>query len=367
MKQLKIKSFLAIFGLIMFVNIMATAQTVNMNRYIELTVQQGQQIRLNLNADIANTDVKVVSGTSETTLTVGTSWTGFNDYFAQTETMRVYGNVKGFDCRNNTTKITELDVSNNAALITLYCINNSLSSLNLTGLAALTYLDCSSNSLSSLNLTELAALTNLYCNNNSLNSLNLTGLAALTNLYCYNNSLNSLNLTGCAALTILSCHNNNFTTQALDEIYCALPVRQASDNARIFPVSSTSSTNHSIVLATNKQNAISKNWKVQYPIEGADIPATTGDFDCNSSIKEVMINGISAKVYPNPVSNDLNIECGEKIESLDIYDALGRRVISKQNTPKSTTIDVSNLDNGIYILKLRTAKGSGEYKVVVKQ
>jgi Leucine-rich repeat (LRR) protein len=346
MKQLKIKSFLAIFGLIMFVNIMATAQTVNMNRYIELTVQQGQQIRLNLNADIANTDVKVVSGTSETTLTVGTSWTGFNDYFAQTETMRVYGNVKGFDCRNNTTKITELDVSNNAALITLYCINNSLSSLNLTGLAALTYLDCSSNSLSSLNLTELAALTNLYCNNNSLNSLNLTG---------------------CAALTILSCHNNNFTTQALDEIYCALPVRQASDNARIFPVSSTSSTNHSIVLATNKQNAISKNWKVQYPIEGADIPATTGDFDCNSSIKEVMINGISAKVYPNPVSNDLNIECGEKIESLDIYDALGRRVISKQNTPKSTTIDVSNLDNGIYILKLRTAKGSGEYKVVVKQ
>jgi len=60
----------------------------------------------------------------------------------------------------------------------------------------------------------------------------------------------------------------------------------------------------------------------------------------------------------------LNIECEERIESLDIYDALGRKVISKENTPKSTTIDVSNLDNGIYILKLRTAKGSGEYKVV---
>ncbi|MBP1644858.1 MAG: putative hemagglutinin [Bacteroidetes bacterium] len=69
-------------------------------------------------------------------------------------------------------------------------------------------------------------------------------------------------------------------------------------------------------------------------------------------------------IYPNPVSNDLNIECSEKIDSIEVYDSLGRRIIRQENSPKKTTIDVSNLNNGIYILKLITEKGIGEYKIV---
>ena len=37
------------------------AQSVNMNRYITLTVKQGQQIKLNLAADVTGTPIKIIS------------------------------------------------------------------------------------------------------------------------------------------------------------------------------------------------------------------------------------------------------------------------------------------------------------------
>ena len=52
------------------------AQSVNMSRYITLTVEKGADILLDIAADAANTPIKIVSGDKEQTITVGTSWTG---------------------------------------------------------------------------------------------------------------------------------------------------------------------------------------------------------------------------------------------------------------------------------------------------
>jgi len=82
-----------------------------------------------------------------------------------------------------------------------------------------------------------------------------------------------------------------------------------------------------------------------------------------SGIAETFPN-INAKVHPNPVVSDLKIECEKNIDKLELYDAFGRIVISQENVQNNSSIDVSSLANGIYILKLRTAEGVGEYKVV---
>ncbi len=79
-----------------------------------------------------------------------------------------------------------------------------------------------------------------------------------------------------------------------------------------------------------------------------------------------MVNNVEAKIYPNPASNNLNIECEERISNLELYDALGKMLISKENVLDNTFIDVSNFNSGIYILKIRTDKGSGEYKVIIE-
>jgi len=69
-------------------------------------------------------------------------------------------------------------------------------------------------------------------------------------------------------------------------------------------------------------------------------------------------------IYPNPTHNVLNIETNRVIEikSLSIYDILGRLVIAVPNAEKTSSIDVSKLNNGNYILKVITNQGIASEK-----
>lgn len=113
------------------------ANTQNMSRWIDLTVQQGEQIQIDLKADVAETPVKVESGTYSNTFTVGTNWTSFQNYTAQAATMRVYGDITGFNCSWNRANVTGLDVSHNTALKELQCHYNQLTTLDVSQNTAL--------------------------------------------------------------------------------------------------------------------------------------------------------------------------------------------------------------------------------------
>ena len=216
------------------------AQTVNMSRYITLTVAKDSAIRLNFMAAADGTPVRIVSGSNTQDITVGTDWIGTTSYTADGTTMTVYGDIIGFACNKNGANLTALDVSHNTQLTELYCWGNNLSNLDVSHNTQLRKLSCQYNNLSSLDVSHNTQLTKLYC------------------------------------------YDNKFTTAALDDIYCALPVRQASDNARILPIYHSSSSDVAIVAATNAQNAIAKNWKVQYYHDDTDIPPTTGTYVCGT-------------------------------------------------------------------------------------
>ena len=320
------------------------AQTVNTSRYITLTVSNGEVIKLDFKAAAANTSVRIKSGITDTTITVGTSWKGITSYTAADSVMTVYGDIIVFDCSNNrakltaidlshhtqltelyctNNKITSLDVSNNTQLTGLYCTSNQLSSLNASGCTQLKTLNCVSNQLLSLNVSGCTQLTKvecfsnrlssldvsgytqlkelnchgnqlsninvsgctqlkeLNCYNNQLASLNISGCTQLKELYCYNNILTALDVSGCTQLTKVYCHDNKLSTDALDDIYCALPDRKDSINGVIQPVDNSSSTYNDTVIASNAANATAKNWKVQYYSNDADI-ATTGSYVCGT-------------------------------------------------------------------------------------
>ena len=320
------------------------AQTVNTSRYITLTVSNGEVIKLDFKAAAANTSVRIKSGITDTTITVGTSWKGITSYIAADSVMTVYGDIIVFYCSNNrakltaidlshhtqltelyctNNKITSLDVSNNTQLTGLYCTSNQLSSLNASGCTQLKTLNCVSNQLLSLNVSGCTQLTKvecfsnrlssldvsgytqlkelnchgnqlsninvsgctqlkeLKCYNNQLASLNISGCTQLKELYCYNNILTALDVSGCTQLTKVYCHDNKLSTDALDDIYCALPDRKDSINGVIQPVDNSSSTYNDTVIASNAANATAKNWKVQYYSNDADI-ATTGSYVCGT-------------------------------------------------------------------------------------
>jgi Leucine-rich repeat (LRR) protein len=73
-------------------------------------------------------------------------------------------------------------------------------------------------------------------------------------------------------------------------------------------------------------------------------------------------------VYPNPVRDVLNISTKNdiEIESVSIYDVLGQLVIAAPNAKNISIIDVSKLNIGNYILKVKSNKGTSSSKFIKK-
>ncbi len=235
--------------------------------------------------------------------------------------------------------LSSLDVSNHTKLETLYCGDNDMSNLNVTGCSKLETMDCFSNKLSSLDISSCSALKELvcsfnylpdldvshnkklerlvcyndqmhkldvsqnralkelFCGNNYFKSLNLHNNKALEKLYCDNNYLTSLDLSQNTALKYIDCvGRNKLNTYAIDKLLCSLPNKAVSDTARIYLLYDAADRNYANVIASDKQNAIDKNWKVWYldyngPLKDTDIPATTGDYDCDATVYDIRIAG----------------------------------------------------------------------------
>ena len=371
----------------------------NMSSYITLTVTNGAAIKLDFKAAAEGTPVRIVSGSNTQDIIVGTGWTGTASYTAGSTTMTVYGDITDFDCSENGVNLTALDPSHNTQLTELYCGGNTLSSLDvskntqLTGVwcgdnnlsnldvshnTQLTGLGCSNNRLSNLDISHNTQLTELFCRDNKLSSLDVSHNTQLTELYCESNNLSSLDVSkntqltrlGCSnnrlsnldishntQLTTLYCHGNNFTTAALDDIFCALPDRTGKENGLIEPVYSDTSSNHAIVLATNKANAIAKNWKVQYYADDTDIPATTGSYVCPATDIAEAATEPALTLYPNPVADVLYLSATAR--TVRIYNMYGTEVAHATDTDK---VEVSHLPAGVY-----TVKADGTVAKMVKR
>lgn len=88
-----------------------------------------------------------------------------------------------------------------------------------------------------------------------------------------------------------------------------------------------------------------------------DIKVTAGN---TASISEVENSNVV--LYPNPVTNILNIEA-QGIQEVNVLDVNGRTVMSLQNTNR---IDMSNLSNGVYFVRVITAEGVSTQKIAKK-
>lgn len=102
-----------------------------------------------------------------------------------------------------------------------------------------------------------------------------------------------------------------------------------------------------------------------------DVPNATNSVFCmldktNSIAKHETLEGLS--LYPNPTNNTLNIQLpNEALYTLAITDIQGKECLSKQHfTGNTTTIDVTGLPQGIYILQLSNGQQS-IYAKFVKQ
>jgi hypothetical protein len=74
-------------------------------------------------------------------------------------------------------------------------------------------------------------------------------------------------------------------------------------------------------------------------------------FHKNTVLSSDNFTASKVKLYPNPTSNVLNIESLGTIQTISVYNVLGQEVINEALNSTSTSLDVSSLNSGIYVVK----------------
>ena len=74
-------------------------------------------------------------------------------------------------------------------------------------------------------------------------------------------------------------------------------------------------------------------------------------------------------IYPNPTKNELVIDNGQlRIDSVELFDVLGRKLQFKiVNLQSEIVIDISEITDGIYFIKIASSKGEIIKKVLINK
>ena len=73
------------------------------------------------------------------------------------------------------------------------------------------------------------------------------------------------------------------------------------------------------------------------------------------------------RMYPNPVGNNLYFASkSQNIKNVELYSVQGKRVFAFQGELKAKGIDISNLNKGVYFVRLNTDKGAVTKRIIKK-
>lgn len=94
------------------------------------------------------------------------------------------------------------------------------------------------------------------------------------------------------------------------------------------------------------------------------------NYYCRESPCDLVVSTINIpetqplEIYPNPISNTIFIHCNSmvKINSVSIYNILGQKEIQMDNYLNQ--IDISNLENGMYIIEIELNSKKFRYKII---
>lgn len=85
----------------------------------------------------------------------------------------------------------------------------------------------------------------------------------------------------------------------------------------------------------------------------------------NLSTNEIAANSKKLNLYPNPAKSTVNLKNFDKIKTVDIYEATGRKVLSVK--PDGESISVENLRSGSYYLEIQLKDGTTSYEKLIKE
>ena len=96
--------------------------------------------------------------------------------------------------------------------------------------------------------------------------------------------------------------------------------------------------------------------------DGVSIDSYVAELNSSGTLNTTNFETTSSEVFPNPVNNFISISNGDHLESYTIFSLEGRKI--KEADYRDSSIDVSKLSNGLYILQLNKNGKSKSYKFV---
>jgi len=130
-------------------------------------------------------------------------------------------------------------------------------------------------------------------------------------------------------------------------------------------VSGTTYTQHSRSFVVPTAGTYYIIFSNESPITTAVTSLAMDNFTLTSVLGTDEINhqDVFVSVYPNPVSDILNIKTKEKVQSASVFDMSGRKIEAKV---MDNAVDVTNLEKGTYIINIQTEKGTTSEKFIKK-
>lgn len=98
--------------------------------------------------------------------------------------------------------------------------------------------------------------------------------------------------------------------------------------------------------------------------------------DCTSAYFAITVNQVAGtdsfglaglKAYPNPAGNAVTVSAGASIANVSVHNILGQQVLVQSANGTSTTLNLSALTAGTYLVKVTSDKGATATLRVVKQ
>ena len=90
-------------------------------------------------------------------------------------------------------------------------------------------------------------------------------------------------------------------------------------------------------------------------------------FDDFAVTEGVGINDVenNVSIYPNPATEVLNVNANSNIQSVEVLNIMGQTIQSYSANDNNTQINISNLANGVYMVKINTENGVVNQKFTV--
>jgi hypothetical protein len=98
--------------------------------------------------------------------------------------------------------------------------------------------------------------------------------------------------------------------------------------------------------------------------QGESDPSNTVTVQVVTGLDENHIDGLT--VYPNPAKDHLNIAADVNINNVMLYNFAGQVIVNTQVNNNAYMLNASNLNPGVYMLRIDTEKGSVTKRIIIE-